>query len=155
LKAIENRTEFSEWDGRFSPDMRWVAYVSDESGGNEIYVRGFSQTSGGASSDDGGQWLISRGGGTQPRWRGDGKELYYLSADGKVMAVDVTGSTVFQTGTPKALFQAPPNPSQLAVNMPAWDVTADGSRFLIPAPIAESASSPFEVILNWTDLLKK
>jgi Tol biopolymer transport system component len=90
-------TEYNEMDGRFSPDMRWVAYVSDESGSNEIYVRSFSQGSG-ESSATGGKWQVSVGGGTGPRWRRDGKELYYRTPNGKVMAVAVAADTVFQVG---------------------------------------------------------
>ena len=149
------RTEFSESDGRFSPDMRWVAYVSDESGSDEIYVCGLSQSSGRTSLETGGKWLVSKGGGTGPRWRGDGKEFYYRSADGKLMAVDVIGGSVFQIGTPRLLFQTPPeHPSQL-FRISSWDVTADGNRFLLSTPVGESSSSPFTVVLNWTALLKK
>jgi Tol biopolymer transport system component len=148
------RTEFNECDGRFSPDMRWVAYTSDESGSKEIYVQGFSQSSGGTLSEMGGQWLISKGGGIGARWRGDGKELYYCAPDGKVMAVEVTAGTVFQAGPPKPLFQA-----QFAITpreLPSWDVTSNGNRFLIAKPVvAEGTPSPFTVVLNWTALLKR
>src|SRR5208282_1505365 len=102
------RTEFSNYDGQFSPDGRWIAYVSDESGRNEIYVRTFSPDSAAAASDTGGKWLISTGGGSGVRWRGDGKELYYLAPDRKVMAVEIAANLVFRAGVPKALFQTPP-----------------------------------------------
>jgi hypothetical protein len=150
-------TEFNEIDGRFSPDMRWIAYMSDESGSNEIYVRPFSQASGGASSESGGKWQVSKGGGIGPRWRGNGRELYYRAPDGKVMAVEITPGPRFQFGMPKPLFQAPPDLSEQAIlyAFPTWDVTADGNRFLLPAPVAESSPSPFTVILNWPSLLKK
>ncbi len=151
------RTEFNECYGRFSPDMRYVAYQSDESGGNEIYVRGFSQASGGASLETGGKWMISRGGGTEPRWRGDGKVLYYRSADGKIMAVEVKSGTVFQTGTPKLLFQPLADVSTAAAwsDFNKWDITADGNRFFLPTSVQEESASAFTVILNWTSLLKK
>jgi serine/threonine protein kinase len=150
------RTEANELDGRFSPDMRWVAYVSDESGSDEIYVRGFSPVSGGASSESGGKWQISKEGGTGPRWRGDGTELYYRSSDGRIMAVEVTADRGFQSATPKLIFRAPPVVTATTLmNSFGWDVTADGNRFLLVTPSTESSPSPFNVVLNWTALLKK
>lgn len=152
------RTEFGEMDGRFSPDMRWIAYVSDESGRNEIYVRGFSQASRRASSEAGGKWLISKDGGTGPRWRQDGKELYYRAPDGNVMAVEVAADTEFQAATPKVLFHASPDFSEVTSILPGlstWDVTPDGKRFLIATTPVENSLSPFTVVLNWTSLLKK
>jgi Tol biopolymer transport system component len=145
------QTEFDERDGQFSPDGHWVAYVSDESGHFEIYVRAFSPDSAGAVSVAGGKWLISTNGGTAPRWRGDGKELYYLTLDGKLMAVEVTTNPMFRPGTPRVLFQAPQ--VQLSV-VTFWDLTADGKRFLFPAPLGQSAT-PFTVVLNWQAALKK
>jgi eukaryotic-like serine/threonine-protein kinase len=151
------RTEFGEFDGHFSPDMHWVAYTSDESGSNEIYVRRFSQSPGGAISAEGGKWMISKGGGIGPRWRKDGKELYYRASDGKVMAVEVTPGTVFKVGTIRPLFQAPVTAPKVAASYVYfyWDATADGNRFLIPTPVAESIPSPFTVVLNWQAGLKK
>jgi serine/threonine protein kinase/DNA-binding beta-propeller fold protein YncE len=151
------RTEFNEFDAHFSPDMRWVAYVSDETGRDEIYVRGFSRVSGEASPEAGGRWQISREGGTGPRWRGDGKELYYRAPDGKVMVVEINTDAVFSTGAPKPLFQAPPEILQSSATglYRNWDVTSDGKRFLLSIPVAENSPSPFIVILNWTALLKK
>jgi Tol biopolymer transport system component len=95
-------TKSNESDGHFSPDMRWVAYVSDESGSNEIYVRGSPQASG-ASSEAGGKWQVSVGGGMGPRWRRDGKELYYRALDGKVMVVEC-----FKQAGPKLSFKRLP-----------------------------------------------
>lgn len=146
------RTEFNEQYGRFSPDGRWIAYSSDESGRDEIYVRSFSPDAAGTASAAGGKWLISNGGGTQPRWRGDGRELYYLAPDGKLMAVQVTTSPVFQAGVARILFQAPPT---ISASTPRWDVTGDGKRFLLPAPTAQSAQAPITVVLNWQAALKK
>jgi serine/threonine protein kinase len=151
------RTEFNEFDGHFSPDMRWVAYVSDETGNDEVYVTGFSRASGGAVSEPGGKWLISKGGGAGPRWRGDGKELYYRAPDGKAMAVEIAAGTAFVAGMPKALFQAPVEILTLAMTgrHRNWDVSPDGKRFLLSTPVAESPLTPITVILNWTALLKK
>jgi Tol biopolymer transport system component len=146
------RTEFNEQYGRFSPDGRWVAYSSDESGRDEIYVRSFSPGSGETASAAGGKWLISNGGGTQPRWRGDGRELYYLASDGKLMSVEISANPIFQAGVPRVLFQAPPTVSETS---PRWDVTADGTRFIFPAPTPQSTEASFTVVLNWQAALKK
>jgi Tol biopolymer transport system component len=144
------RTDFNESGGRFSPDMRWVAYESDESGTTEIYVQAFSQASTGASSAASGKWLVSRGGGMVPRWRRDNKELFYRAPDGKVMAVYIAAGTDFRAGTPRLLFVPP-----TGTDINRWDVSSDGNRFLLVTPAAESKPSPFNVILNWTALLKK
>jgi eukaryotic-like serine/threonine-protein kinase len=149
------RTEFNESEAHFSPDEHWVAYTSDESGHQEIYVRPFSPGSGAADvgSASGGKWLISLGGGSEPRWRGDGKELFYVAPNGKLMAVEVTANPVFQAGAPAELFAAPARmgPSIL----PRWDVAPDGKRFLFAALSQQTASTPFTVILNWQSTLKK
>ncbi len=144
------RTEFNEMDGRFSPDGHWVAYVSDESGGNEIYVRKFSPDSSAEGSDTGGKWQVSYGGGVEPRWSADGKELYYLTSDWKVMVVEVSTSPAFQAGTPKLLFQAPRQ-----FERTVGDYTVDDKRFLFLAPAEQTAQAPFNVVLNWPSLLKK
>jgi dipeptidyl aminopeptidase/acylaminoacyl peptidase len=142
------RTEFNESSGQFSPDGHWIAYTSDESGDDEIFVREFSSGSAQRSRDAAGKWLISKGGGTDPRWRGDGKELFYVASDGKLMSVDVSAKPVFEVGTPKPLFQLPPG-------FIGGDFTPDGKRFLIGVPLAQSASVPFTVVLNWQTTLKK
>jgi len=146
-------SEFDEAMGRFSPDGRWVAYQSNESGKDEIYVRPFDTSSAaGPSSTTStpltGKWLVSNGGGDSPLWRGDGKELYYLSPDGMAMAVAVNTGGVFQAGVPKPLFKVP-------ASLIFWDVSADGRRFLLPAPSGASAATPFTVLLNWQAGLKK
>jgi Tol biopolymer transport system component len=141
-------SRFTEQDGRFSPDGRWVAYTSDQSGAMEVYVRAFSPDFSGGSASTGGSVLVSRGGGTAPRWRGDGRELFYLAPDGKMMAVEVTAGPEFRGGTPAPLFQTP---SGTIVG----DVTADGKRFLLVTPVGPSAAAPFTVVLNWTAGLKK
>jgi eukaryotic-like serine/threonine-protein kinase len=147
------KTEFNERDARFSPDGRWIAYTSDESGREEVYVRPFSQAPGGNNATPGAKWPISNSGGDQPQWRGDGKELYYAAPDSDIMAVAVTTQPAFQAGIPKALFRMP------VAGGPAigskWDVSADGQRFLIAAPAAASATTPFTVVLNWQAALKK
>jgi Tol biopolymer transport system component len=142
------RTRFMEEQGRFSPNGRWVAYVSDESGLSEVYVREFATNFSSGSASVGGSVLVSRGGGTAPRWRGDGRELFYLAPNGKMMAVDVSAGQEFHAGTPTPLFQTP---SGAIVG----DVAADGKRFLLVTPIGPSASVPFTVVLNWTGALNK
>ncbi len=148
------RTEFNEDHGRFSPDGHWVAYQSDESGRNEIYVRPFSPDSNGAGASAGGKWQISTDGGIDPCWRGDGKELYYLSPDRKLMAVEVVANPAFHAGVPKELFQASP-PSVDVSGLRNWDVTSDGNRFLFATPAAEASQASFTVVQNWQAGLKK
>jgi Tol biopolymer transport system component len=144
------RTEFDEWDGHFSPDGHWVAYDSNESGRYEIYVRRFSM---GAASGAGPVWLISTAGGWQPRWREDGKELYYVAADGKLMAVGVTSGQVFRAGIPKPLFSIPVPSNDIGSNI-VMDAAADGKRFLFRVH-GEPAQPPFTVVQNWQAGLKK
>ena len=143
------RTEFYERQGSFSPDGRWVAYTSTESGEFEIYVRPFSPPDAAASSSAGGKWQISKAGGREPLWRGDSKELFYVATDGKAMAIEVTANPAFQAGIPQPLFNVAPNASNL-------QVTPDGKRFLTAAPPQQaSAEIPITVLLNWQALLKK
>ena len=133
-------TEFTERQGRFSPDGRYVAYSSDESGTFEIYVRTFP--------DAGGRWQVSKGGSAQqPRWRKDGKQLYYVTGLTQIMSVDVTTGAAFQSGAPKLLIDA---------RVPAgYDVAGDGKRFLIAASVAEGSADPITVVLNWKSALKR
>ena len=142
------RTAFDERSGQFSPDGHWIAYTSDESGSDEIYVREFSSGFAQGSQDAAGKWLISKGGGTDPRWRGDGKELFYVASHGQLMSVDISAKPLFEAGAPKPMFQLPPG-------FNGGEVTADGRRFLIGVPVAQSSSVPFTVVLNWQTTLKK
>jgi Tol biopolymer transport system component len=143
------RTEFNERQGQFSPDTRWVAYVSDESGRPEVYVQPFPPSSVGSNKIP-----ISQSGGDQPRWRRNGKELFYFSLDGKLMSVDVTSSPAFHAGIPKHLFSPPLfYGDESAPYVFRWDVAADGQRFLIDT--IGSASDPVTVVLNWTAELRK
>jgi eukaryotic-like serine/threonine-protein kinase len=139
-------TDYTETAGAFSPDGRFIAYVSDESGKFEVYVRSFPAASGG-------KWAISSGGGYQPRWRPDGKELFYFAAEGKLMSVDVTPGTAFKAGAPKFLFQAPIFGGGASTENRYWDVNPDGKRFLIN--VAGGGSAPVTVVLNWQAGLKK
>jgi len=149
-------TEFAERQAHFSPDGHWVAYASDAAGPSghpEIYVRSFSMNSAGTAVETGGQWLISNGGGFEPRWRGDGRELYYRSyPDGKLMAVEIATMPVFRPGKPQALSPMAMLRGGVVYSAGPWDAAADGKRFLAPAP--RSGPEPFTVVLNWTSLLK-
>ncbi len=132
-------TEFSEHAAQFSPDSHWIAYTSDASGRDEVYVRAFPE----AKED----FVVSKGGGSSPRWRDDGKELYYISSDAKVIAVEVAAGDLFQAGTSKPLFQA-------SGVLSTWSVQAGGKRFLFAVPV-EQTQAPFRVVLNWTAALRK
>ncbi|HEV2201501.1 MAG TPA: hypothetical protein VGR73_16905 [Bryobacteraceae bacterium] len=137
--------------GQLSPDSRWMAFTSDRSGRREVYVRPFPPGDG--------EWTISIAGGEQPRWRGDGKELFFVAADGKMMAVPVKAvagtKPSFEAGTPVALFDA--HMAQASINnLIEYDVTADGKRFLITtASGAGAASPPLTVVTNWNAEVKK
>jgi eukaryotic-like serine/threonine-protein kinase len=143
------KTEFNECDGRFSPDGYFIAYRSDESGHFELYVRKFTPDSSGTGFRTKGKWQVSYGGALRQRWSADGKELFYVTPDGKVMSSAVTLSPTFQAGTPKLLFQSPAQPGR-----PTGDITADGRRFLFPVPADPAAQPPFTVVLNWQAGLK-
>jgi eukaryotic-like serine/threonine-protein kinase len=135
-------TEYDETAGRFSPDGHLVAYISDESGRREIYVREFS----GTSIDR--KWQVSTSGGSNPRWRGDGRAMFYLAADGAVMQVDVKTRAGFQPVTLHALFKLPAGAT-------SFDVTGDGKRFLVGVPVEQDTQTPFTVALNWQQGLNK
>ena len=134
-------------NGQFSPDGKWVAYASNESGKWEIYVTSFP--------DARGKWQVSTSGGEQPRWRADGKELFYLSADRKMMAAPVTTGATFGAGAPVALFQATPRQPVSSTDLFVYDVSRDGQRFLINTPVKQAESQPMSIILNWPAKLNK
>ena len=132
------QTEFNESNARLSPNGQWLAYESDESKRNEIYVVGFPK-----QVD---KWQISSGGGTVPVWRRDGRELYFLSADRKLMAVRIGEGTKFEPGVPKALFET---------RAVFYDVGKDG-RFLMTVASDKTVSSvPLTAIFNWQAGLKR
>ena len=134
------RTEFHESHPQFSPDGRWIAYTSNDLGRPEIYVQPFPTT--------GNKWQISTGGGSLPRWRSDGKELFYLAVDRKLMSVAVEAGPSFQAEAPRALFETRvPASAEVLLAFP-YAVTADGQRFLIQDSGVE-ASVPLTVVLNW------
>ena len=139
------QTNFLESGAQFSPDGRWVAYTSNESGRLEIYVRKFPAS--------GGQWQVSNGGGAQAYWRRDGKELFYLSTDNKMMSVEVNGSSdTFEASIPKVLFDFR---NASIGTFSQYAVSSDGQKFLLNDPIEENAPSPITVVLNWTTGLRR
>lgn len=115
--------QFSSITARFSPDGRWIVYTSNESGKNEVSVRPFDA----ATGTVGKPLVITSGGGRTPLWRGDGKEIFYITPDGMVTALDVKPGGAFQVGMPRTLFKAP-------AGFLFWDVSPDGQRFLMPVP---------------------
>ena len=138
------RTRFNEFAGRFSPEPnpRWVAYASNESGRNEVYMQSFPEPRA--------KFQISTGGGTFPEWSPDGREVYYVSPEQKLMAVGVNmGAETLAPSTPRELFAVPPAP--LGTTSP-YTVAPDGKRFLVLAPAG--GAQPLEVIVNWPALLK-
>ena len=131
-------------NARFSPDGRWLAYASDESGRFEIYVEPFPGR--------GDKIRISTTGGTQPLWRKDGKELFYLAPDGSLTAVAIKGTSALEPGIPTPLFRAP-----LIVNpvLPQYAVADNGQRFLFLVPVGASPPAPITVVLNWSRVIKQ
>ena len=132
---------YNESQGQFSRDGRWLAYVSDETGRPEVYVQSFPTLTG--------KWQVSTEGGSQPRWQRDGKELFYVAADRKLMSVAIPVGATFETGSPRALFET----TLVGSQRQAYAVAADGQRFLMNVPLGD-ASAPLTVVLNWPALLK-
>ncbi len=130
----------SQIDGQISPDGKWAAYASDESGTWEIYVTTFPAGAG--------KWQISRGGGTEPRWRGDGKEVFYLAPGGLITAVPVSTLTEFSTGTPVPLFQFHGRAPISSTDSFSYDVTRDGKRFLVNRYVKPEKITPLTIVLN-------
>jgi eukaryotic-like serine/threonine-protein kinase len=139
-------TKYTEVQGQISPDGRWMAYASDESGRLEIYVTRFT--------DKHGRWQISSTGGTQPWWRGDSKEIFYLGPDQTLMGVGVQAGDSFESGTPAPLVKAG-FPMLIPAYWGNYCPTSDGQRFLVSELVTETASTPINVVLNWTAALKK
>ena len=139
------QTPFEEREGQFSPDGKWVAFQSDESGRFEIYVRPFP--------GPGPSTPVSIGGGTEPRWRGDGQELFFLSSDAKLMAVTIhvaANGQAIEAATPTALFQTHIVGGAVpGTNAHQYIPSADGRRFLINTLSEDVTTSPITLVLNW------
>lgn len=150
------RTPFSEMHGQISPDGAWLAYSSNETGRYEVYVQRFPSSVG--------KWQVSANGGSYPRWRGDGRELFYLDKgfDGKLVAVEVkTTPSTFEAGRIRELFDSGYYNALHGAFGPyhAYAVSADGQRFLIPRPLSTgskaTAPAPIAIVLNWDTGLRK
>jgi Tol biopolymer transport system component len=127
-------------NGQISADGKWVAYASDESGNWEIYVTTFPGAVG--------KWQVSRGGGTEPRWRGDGKEIFYLGRTGTLTAVPVSTLGTFSTGTPTPLFQFHGRAAISSTDVFSYDVSKDGKRFLVNRYVKPASITPLTIVLN-------
>ncbi len=130
----------------FSPDSRFVAYISDESGTSEVYVQPFPHAADG-------KWMISNGGGVEPRWSADGKELFYFAGQ-TLMAVPIALQPTFSLRPAVPLFDAPVQAGYIN-DSDRWQVAPDGKRFLILAPAGTTDAPPIDVIVNWPSLLRK
>jgi dipeptidyl aminopeptidase/acylaminoacyl peptidase len=139
------RTSFYEAVPQFSPDGRWLAYVSDESGRFEIYVQPYP--------GPGGKYQISTDGGTEPLWNPNGRELFFRSG-GRMMAVDITTQPGFSAGKPRMLFEGAY--LVLTTTVPSYDVSPDGQRFLMLKPIEQTqATTQINIVQNWFEELKR
>jgi dipeptidyl aminopeptidase/acylaminoacyl peptidase len=137
-------TSFFEGSARFSPDGRWIAYTSNEGGRPDVYVQSFPGP--GLKSQ------VSRDGGTHPVWRADGRELFYLGADGTMMSVSIGAGRSFDAGAPQALFSS--HAWRFTANQ-VYAVTRDGQRFLVNASKQQpSGTAPLTVVLNWTAAIR-
>jgi serine/threonine protein kinase/Tol biopolymer transport system component len=130
----------NQTNGMISPDGKWVAYASDESGSWEIYVTTFPGAAG--------KWQVSRGGGTEPRWRGDSKEMFYLGPSGMLMAVPVSTVGTFSTGTASPLFQFHGRARISSTDVFSYDVSKDGKRFLVNRYVKPDNITPLTIVLN-------
>jgi hypothetical protein len=128
---------------RFSHDGRWIAYTSTDQGRADVYVQTFPAS--------GGKWQVSTNGGSQANWRSDGKEMFYLSGDNKLMVVEVKPGSSFEAGVPKALFNLAP----LRALPSVYAVTADGQRFLFITQGELPANLQYTVVMNWLAEVKR
>ena len=152
------QSDFRKTHAQFSPDGRWVAYTTNESGTDQVVVQSFPDPAKG-------KWPVSPNGGVQPRWRKDGRELFYIAPDGKLMAVDVKDTGDFSVGAPRPLFAMPFLPfgtSGPPLSGFSYDVTSDGQRFVVIVPVSNSGGSSADAdpatittVLDWTVALRK
>jgi dipeptidyl aminopeptidase/acylaminoacyl peptidase len=138
------RTALNAMHGQLSPDGKWVAYASDESDRRQVYVQRFPPT--------GDKRQISSGGGSEPRWRADGRELFFLGSDRRLMSAAIPGGDPFKAAAPAALFQtrAPLTGNPYRTN---YTVTRDGQRFLVNTATRDTMAQPISVIVNWQSLV--
>ncbi len=141
------RMPFNVSEGSFSPDSRWIVYVSDESGRKEVFAQSFPTAVA--------KWRISTEGGTQPRWRRDGKEIFYLAPDGRLMAAAVTAGSALEVASLTPLFKSAAAGMDASVDAMQYAATSDGQRFLVSSPVQSLTLQPITVVLDWTADLKK
>jgi serine/threonine protein kinase/Tol biopolymer transport system component len=135
------QTQFSEFHARFSPDGRWVAYTSDETGRPEVFVRTYP--------DSGGKWQISANGGDHPQWGRDGRELFFMAPDRDLKVVPINAGSTFEAGKPTTLFETKIPLTSLTGDRNNFLVSADGQRFLINSLADERNTKPLTLVLNW------
>jgi Tol biopolymer transport system component len=140
-------TKSNETNGQISPDGKWVAYASNESGDWEIYVTTFPTAAG--------KWQVSRGGGTEPRWRGDGKEIFYIGTGSTLTAVPVNATDTFSSGNPAPLFRTQFRANVSSTDLYSYDVTKDGQRFLVNRYAKPPQVAPLHIVLNATSAVAK
>jgi eukaryotic-like serine/threonine-protein kinase len=128
-------------NGMISPDGRWAAFSSSDTGISEIYVTSFPSGQG--------RWQVSRGGGVEPRWRHDGKELFFLGPHNLLTVVPINKDASFSIGTLSTLFNVPAREAVSSTDLMNYDVTPDGQRFIINKPVDASLAPPLRIILNW------
>jgi eukaryotic-like serine/threonine-protein kinase len=147
IPLVQDR--FNKMLATFSPDGRWLSYQSGESGRWEVYIQPLSS--------QGGKVLISADGGRDARWRADGKELFFVGADNRLMVVDMKQiGTRVEPGAPRALFSLPSTARHWTVGGGgAYEVTPDGQRFVVHVPVSVVPNPSITLILNWTAALKK
>ena len=147
------QTPAREFGPDLSPDSRWLVYISDESGRQELYVQPFAPAARGPGNDTlpAGKWMVSSNGTLGlARWRADGREMLFVGADGTLMSIDVTATPVFKASAPRRLFQLP-RPFLVQTQSPGTlaDVAHDGQRLLLAMPSEESTRPELSIILNW------
>jgi serine/threonine-protein kinase len=153
-KPLLQNPDYFKTQPKISPDGRWIAYVCNESGKNEVYVRPFPEV-------NKGQWQVSRKGGASPLWAPNGRELFYFSEDdGSVMTVAVETAQAFSSATPKKLFSRLPYLGGGTTPGDPWDIHPDGMRFLMlklpgATPSAPGGPRKINIILNWFEELKQ
>jgi eukaryotic-like serine/threonine-protein kinase len=144
VKELFQNTAYDYFQGQISPDGRFVAYTSNESARDEVYVQPITA--------NGEKWRISSNGGSSATWRKDGKELFYITNDGKVMSVEIKSSQTFEIGVPRQLFQAAIKDLHHGL---CYSASKDGQRFLVNTYVETNNPAPMTVVLNWTNDLKK
>jgi hypothetical protein len=140
------RRALDQEQAQFSPDGRWVAYVSNESGRHEVLIRPFAAAPQNGAENTGESVTVSKSGGTAPRWRSDGKELFFITPDRAIASVPVSVRPGLSVGSPTILFHT----RGIATD---WAVAADGSRFLVMAPEAGTTSTSLSLVFNWQETL--